>query len=148
VKAIKKTGRTYDGSERLAKGAEDERLERRHLVTGLEHERLQPFKHAVRDSRVDAQDERRPESAPESRDAVVAEDVGNRALEREALLGELLPRRDDADGDGKHLTERGGERSEGELGPGDLEYGQPPLIVAAVRTERLTPWSAWRAGSA
>lgn len=61
------------------------------------------------------------------------------------LLGELLTRRDDADGDGEDLPEGGGEGAEEELGPAEARAGcvrAGDLVMPKLSDEKRTQ-SSW-----
>ena len=72
---------TYDGGERLADRAHGERHPRAELRVHVrlaprdEHQALHALEHPVRDRRVDRQDEPRPEAQPQTRYALLRDNL-------------------------------------------------------------------------
>lgn len=119
-----------DGGEGLGETAEPEGLgnaELAALAAGAgEDDALAALEDAVRDRRVDGEDEAGLEARPERGDAALGDDRARRREQRRLLgrrarraLGrvpQLLARRDDGDGDREDLRERACRRAQPELG--------------------------------
>lgn len=117
-----------NGGEGLGEASEPEGLADAELaaLAALEDDALAALEDAVRNRRVDGEDEAGLEARPQRRDAALGDD-GARSREQRGLLRrlarralgrvpELLARRDDRDGDGEDLRERAGGGAEAELG--------------------------------